>query len=155
MPHTLQEFLALAVQKAAADLETALLRLPEDKRNWRPAEQSRTALDQVAECAILNGSTVDLIETRVFSADFDYAEFTRAKDELSQDWDALRSLLHENTSRVVAAIRALPDADLDIQVNMPWGPMTLAQVIAYPYWNMTYHEGQINYIASMLGCLNS
>ena len=31
--------------------------------------------------------------------------------------------------------------------------MTLAQVIAYPHWNMSYHEGQINYIASMLGLL--
>jgi hypothetical protein len=31
--------------------------------------------------------------------------------------------------------------------------MTLANIIAYPYWNMSYHEGQVNYIASMLGCL--
>ncbi len=31
--------------------------------------------------------------------------------------------------------------------------MTVAQIASYPYWNMCYHEGQINYIASMLGCL--
>jgi hypothetical protein len=31
--------------------------------------------------------------------------------------------------------------------------MTPAQMITYPHWNMTYHEGQINYIASILGCL--
>jgi hypothetical protein len=36
---------------------------------------------------------------------------------------------------------------------MPWGPMTVSQILGYPFWNMCYHEGQINYIASMLGTL--
>jgi hypothetical protein len=28
--------------------------------------------------------------------------------------------------------------------------MTLEQIMSYPYWNMCYHEGQVNYIAAML-----
>jgi len=28
--------------------------------------------------------------------------------------------------------------------------MALAEVVARPHWNMTYHEGQINYIAALL-----
>ncbi len=42
---------------------------------------------------------------------------------------------------------------MDAVIPMPWGPMTVAQMITSPHWNMTYHEGQINYIASILGCL--
>ena len=112
--------------------------------------EARTALDQVAECAILNGSTADLIRSRTWNTSFDFEQFLRAKAELAGDWVALQSLLHENTAKAVAAIREVPAEDLQVEVQMPWGPMTLAEITSYPYWNMSYHEGQINYIASML-----
>ena len=153
MSITLQNFLADAAQKAAANLESALLRIPEDKRCWSPAETSRSAMDQVAECAILNGSTVGIITTRAWPKNDDMSGFVNAKAELARDWNAAKALLDENTARVVATIRAVPDEDLGVVVQFPWGPSTLAEVIAYPYWNMSYHEGQINYIASILGCL--
>ena len=153
MPQTLQLFLASATQKAMSDLETALQRLPEDKRNWSPTSTARSALDQVAEVAILNGSTCEMIQTRTFPPDFDMAEYTNAKSNLAQDWDALQTLLHQNTAQVIERIRTVSDDELEVEVMMPWGPLTMAQVISYPYWNMTYHEGQINYIASQLGCL--
>jgi hypothetical protein len=153
MSNKLQNFLANAAIKAASDLEVALMRLPEDKRDWSAQGDARSALDLVAECAILNGSTVDLIKTRQFPPDYDMASYMTEKAELAKDWEALQSLLHQNTARVVAAIRAVPEEDLEAEVTMPWGPMTLEQVISYPHWNMSYHEGQINYIASMLGLL--
>ena len=150
---TMQEYLADAVHKAAADLDAALLRLPEDKRTWTSSLTARNALDQVAECAILNGTTADVIANRAFPEKYDFAAFGRAKAELSLDHDALQSLLKENTAKISAVIRAVPDEDLKVEVAMPWGNMTLEQIIAYPLWNMSYHEGQINYIASILGCL--
>lgn len=153
MSHILQEFFAASTQVAAADLEKALLRLPEEKRGWSPSEKARTSLDQVAECAMLNGSTAAIIQSRNWPANYDFAEFFQTKTELAQDWNAVKALLDENTAKLAATIRAVPDEDLSVEVKMPWGPMTLAKIIAYGYWNMTYHEGQINYIASMLGCL--
>jgi len=39
-------------------------------------------------------------------------------------------------------------------LRMKAGNQSLAEVMAYPYWNMSYHQGQINYIASLLGCLD-
>ncbi|RYX85765.1 DinB family protein [bacterium] len=153
MPNHLQNFFADAAIKASQDIITALLRLPEEKRSWSPMGDARTAIDTVAECAILSGSTARLIETRVFAESFDNANYARIKAELSQDFEALQSLLDSNTALVAAAIRSLPDEELKAEVMMPWGPMTLEQVCSYPYWNMSYHEGQINYIASMLGCL--
>lgn len=151
MANPLQNFLANAAIKAAADLETALLRVPQEKRSWSAMGDARTALDMVAECAILNGSTAGLIEHRQFTTDFQ--QYALDKASLAQDEAAALSLLHENVAKVAEAIRSLPDDDLPIEVAMPWGPMTLEQIISYPYWNMSYHEGQINYIASMLGQL--
>jgi hypothetical protein len=153
MSNKLQNFLANAAIKAASDLEVALMRLPEDKRDWSAQGDARSALDLVAECAILNGSTAELIKARQFPPDYDMAGYMAEKEALTKDWAALQSLLHQNTARVVAAIRAVPEDDLAAEVTMPWGPMTMEQVISYPHWNMSYHEGQINYIASMLGLL--
>jgi hypothetical protein len=152
MPNTLQKFLADATQQAATDLETALLRLPEDKRNWSPMGFAHTALDMVAECAILNDIS-GLVQSRAFPSAFDFAAFESAKAKLAEDWEGLRYQLHQNTSRAVAAIRTVPDDDLHIEIQMPWGPMLLVQILAYPYWSMSYHIGQMNYLASMLGYL--
>jgi hypothetical protein len=152
MSNTLQEFFATATQKAADDLTEALLRLPEDKRAWSPEDKARTALDQVAECALLCGYTADLLQSRVWAIN-DYGAYTEEKTEATKDWDKLSARLQENTRRVVETIRAVPDADLGDEIQMPWSKQTVAEIVAYPYWNMSYHQGQINYIASMLDCL--
>lgn len=154
MPGTLQSFLATSTKQAAADLIEALERLPEDRRGWVPAEKSRSALDQVAECAMLNGNTTNLIQTRVWPSDMDFSVYLNEKSELSRDEAKVRSLLAENTARVIAAIEAVPDEDLFLSITTPFRAMPLSQIVAYPYWNMTYHQGQINYIASILGCLD-
>ena len=149
MPNTLQDYLATATQKASADLAAALLRLPEDKRGWSPGEKSRTALDQVAECAILNEYTAELIQTRTWQADW-FADFPAAKVKAAQDWGTLQARLQESAARVAAAIADVPDAALADEIQLFGRTMALAEVMARPYWNMTYHEGQIVYIGSLL-----
>lgn len=153
MPATIQGFLAAATEKASEDLVAALLRLPEDKRAWSPDEKARTALDQVIECALLNGYTADLLQSRRWAADA-MEVFQRDKAALTaQDWETLHARLQENTARVAAVIRAVPDDALAEDIAMPWRTQTVAEIMAYCHWNMTYHLGQINYIASLLGCL--
>ena len=149
MPNTLQDYLATATQKASADLAAALLRLPEDKRGWSPGEKSRTALDQVAECAILNEYTAELIQTRTWQADW-FADFPAAKVKAAQDWGTLQARLQESAARVAAAIADVPDAALADEIQLFGRTMALAEVMARSYWNMTYHEGQIVYIGSLL-----
>jgi hypothetical protein len=158
MNYSLPNFFADATLQAATELEQAYLRLPEDKRHWSPPGQqgqegqARTAADMVAECALMNAQTVRLLDARVFPAAYFGGEYQSAKATLSQR-EALLSQLRDNTANATERIRTISSDDLNHEVAMPWGQMTLAQVIAYPYWNMTYHTGQINYIASLLGCL--
>jgi hypothetical protein len=144
MSLSLQEFLASATIQAATDLEQALLQLPEDKRNWKSSQQSRSALDQVAECAIMNERVVDMIRLGVFPANYAHIEYQQQIGGLCSDWPTLQKLLHVNAAKVADVIRSVPDEDLEAQSDS----------MNYPYWNMTYHIGQINYIASMLDCLD-
>lgn len=153
MSGSLQTFLASATQKAAQDVQAAVLRVPEDKRAWQPMDQSRSALDQAAEIALLTGYTADLVKNGKWTMGEDFSAFVQAKAELVKDWPGLQELMKTNVAKMVAVLQEVPDSDLDNAIDMPWGPMKLSQIIAYPYWNMTYHEGQINYIASMLGTL--
>lgn len=153
MPKIIQPFLARVTKKAADDLIAAVERIPEDKRNWIPMGEARTALDQAAECAILNGSSSELAQTRAWRPEWNAEWLQNGKADLvAKGWPAIKSLLQENTAKMIATIEALPDEDLAIEIKMPWGMMPLAEEASYPYWNMTYHEGQINYIALMLGC---
>ena len=77
--------------------------------------------------------------------------FVQAKASLVADgWEACNNLLEENTSKVISAIGDVPDDSLSVAIPMPWGSQTVAEIVAYPFWNMTYHLGQINYIGSML-----
>ncbi len=151
---TQQSFLAAATEKAAADLAKAFVTLPEDKRLWQPAEATRSAMDQVAECALLASYTANLLHTRQWP-DGQFDLFFDEKAELvMQGWEELHPRLIENAGRVAAAIAAVPDSDLTDEIEMPWGKQSVDELLAYSYWNLTYHLGQVNYIASLLGTLD-
>jgi uncharacterized damage-inducible protein DinB len=143
----------MLTEKAAEDLLGALDNILPDKRDWSPGGTARTAHDQVAEVAILNGSTAELLKTKKFESNFDFEQFAKSKVELAKDPHGMKRMLDENTAKVIKAIQEVPDSELSVVVEMPWGPMTISQIMGYPFWNMCYHEGQINYIASILGTL--
>lgn len=136
----LQRFLADSTVKAAADLEAALLQLPEDRRGWSAGGEARSALHMVAECAIMNGSAVAMIERGVFPEDFAHVHFASEIAALARDWATLQRRLHESAAHVAQVIRQVPRQELPAQ----------ADSMAYPFWNMSYHLGQINFIASLL-----
>ena len=153
MSNTMQEYLAAVTTKQAEKLTTAFLHIPEDRRTWKPDEKARSAQNQFAECALLNNYTTTLIETHQFpmqSMDIFFHDLAAME---ALPWDQLHARLLENTAKLATAIHAVPADALENEIQLPWGKQTLAEVLAYPNWNMTYHEGQINYIASMLGCL--
>jgi hypothetical protein len=153
MPITIQNYLADAAVTAADGLVTAFLQLPEDKRDWKPAEGARSALNQLIECVLLNGYSVDLIQTHQFRNEVMGEYEADSAKASAMTPDELFALLKENTGKVADAIRAVPDGDMDIDVVMPWNTQKLSELISYPYWNLSYHTAQINYIASLLGCL--
>ncbi len=150
MPNTLQEFVADATRRAAKDLLDAALLLPEDARGWQPLGKGRSALDQIAECAMINGNTVEMIQSRQFPTT-DMEAWMQAKTRLAENWGQCAALLQSSAAQSAEAILTVTDDQLPLEIALPWGPFSLAQVIIYPYWNMSYHQGQITYIHSLRG----
>jgi len=146
MPKEIQNFLAEATEKAKANLIKAVESLPDDRRYWSPLDKGRSAVDQAAECAMLNGSTADIIASRAWPTDYSMEQFFQDKSALATSWEKTKALLEETTPKAMAAILSVADEDLKVSVDMPWGAMTLSEIMAYPLWNMSYHEGQTYYI---------
>jgi len=153
MSNTVQDFLAASIQKTALDVTAALLRLPVDRRVWAPAETSRTAMDIFAECAMNNGITANVIEARKWVGEPFEVYLQKKVDLAAQGLETIEAQLRENTDRLIAVIKSVPDDALEVTIETPYGAGPLRDIMAYPYWNMAYHEGQINYIASMLALI--
>lgn len=150
MTLTIQDYAARTLEKGADDLIQAALRLPEDKQEWQPLDRGRTALNQMAECAFLNGLFTTVVEQRAWS-DLDREQMARERAALNT-LDKAVATLRQNTARLAAAVRATPDEALGMTIALPpslRGSRSLAECFLLPFWNMSYHEGQINYIASV------
>jgi hypothetical protein len=147
----IQTVLAQGTRDVASGLERAFAAMPDDKQGWRPLDQGRSAVHQIAECAVINawGARV-FSELAMPTLDTDlYQNECASLDSAEKALAALRS----STDSLAAAIESVPDDALGIQVHFPWdkNPCSIADAMLMAYWNMTYHIGQINYIQTLYG----
>lgn len=122
---------------------------PEDRLNWQPLDNGRSMLNQLIECSLANWKWTTILRTRAF--------FSISKDvweETANELDTLEKVtarLRKTTADLVDAIRSMPVEQLSETVDTPWGPYSLARCCLHAYWNMAYHEGQLNYIQTLYG----
>lgn len=154
MSITTKEFLILQLQRAVDDLFRSARAMPEEKLTWQTSETSRTPLDILQECAqslkwpqhLLR----DITETPTTEA------FQAMQTERAQ-WttiDACESAARKNLAETIEFIKSYPEDDLNRVISLPFVPnlnLTVAEILASPYWNLTYHLGQINYVQTMYG----
>ncbi len=143
------DFLGSATRTAATELVAAFARLPEDKRDWSPGGTARTATDQFAECVATNNFVARMIESRA-PVPFESYESDKANAATVSSAERDARLI-ASADAVVRALKTIPDADLSSALETPMGEQSLSEIAAVPYWNLSYHLGQINYIASILG----
>lgn len=147
-------FMLHLCQKVSEDLVTAYNRIPEDKKGWAPAETARSAKNQLAELALLNASSASVIEQGSWHA-IDMKGYFAAKAELdSKDSAEVLAEFHKGTAKLLETLASYKGENLDTTIETAFGQMKMADLVGYPYWNMSYHLGQINYIASILGVLD-
>jgi hypothetical protein len=125
--------------------------MPDDKVSWQPLDAGRSGLDQLQECAIICGMATAVLKAHAFPADFQ-AEYGRQMAEIDTI-DRAVTRLKENSAALELTILALPDADLEKTVSMPWSPepSTLAELLFMNYWNTVYHIGQVSYVQTLYG----
>lgn len=127
------------------DLWRNIHAMPEEKLDWKPGEKARTARELVEEIVHVMPFNTILVKTlKAPEGEWEGAEKGKSMTELEKQ-------LHTLVKEFIAAVREFPDDKLDTEIDLGWMKMTFSQVIAYPYWNMMYHIGQIGYIQTLYG----
>ena len=129
--------------------------MPEDKLTWKPLDNGRTALELVQECTqSLNWCTGILLGEPM--PDFTPEVLEAFTSERAQ-WKTLDECEQASVAKFAkleSIVRNYPDADLENTVQLPFAPgkdFSMADMVMVPYWNITYHTGQINYIQTLYG----
>lgn len=146
---SLKEIAVKSNKELAAALVRNLKAMPADRQTWSPLDCGRSALDQVQECAVINKWVAQIYRTREvppLGGDAFKAEMS-ALDTLEKACAGLEAA----TEELCAAIQAFPEAELDSSVTLPWDTTTFAELFLVPYWNNSYHIGQISYIQTLYG----
>ena len=148
---TINQLMAKMNRQVATGLARTVQAMPPDKQTWQPEETSRSALDQIVECGAINFWFARILGERAIPP-LDMERYNQIRAENDTIEKAL-ALLQAGTDALISAIEAFPPEHLEDTVLMPWdtAPTTLAEVLLAPYWNMTYHLGQINYIQTLYG----
>src|SRR5438046_2166494 len=125
---TVQQLAVKFNREAAKVLIRNVRAMPEDKVIWQPMDTGRTTLSQLQECAIICGFSISILTNHAFPPDFNEA-YGRELAEVDTVDKAI-ARLEERVENLAATVEALPDADLDITVTMPWRPepATLAEL---------------------------
>jgi len=129
--------------------------IPEDKRDWAPMGNARSVKAQLEELATVHIYIIPILKSGEAPAITDeQKDQIRERKERFDTFDKLIEGAKEGAMLTADAIRDVPDSRLDdvITLHSRGGiKRTMYEMVARPYWNLCYHEGQINYIQMLLG----
>src|SRR5438270_13923316 len=146
----LQQQVAKMTREAWEGLMRTAAFVPEEKRDWVPQGKARTLHDILVECAVLPGRYALLLGNEELPPP-DREGYERAKAALNT-LEKIKAAGDPAIALLCQLIEAVPDERLDETRAMPWGgTMTLADRLFICYWNLTYHNGQVNYLQLLVG----
>jgi uncharacterized damage-inducible protein DinB len=149
MRMTIPQIAASRSERAVRDLIAAARSTQPDKVEWVPLGEARPVLDQLTECVIANTKWRNILQTRQYgNVPRDVFEQTVAE---CATLEGTLARLEQSGAELAAAILAVPEEETGDAIETQWGPYTLADCCLHAYWNMVYHEGQINYVQTLYG----
>lgn len=125
--------------------------LPADRLDWKPTPESRSALNQLQEVA----TSADIFraalkERKIVWSDEMFSAWLQERAKYT-DLDTLEKVAREGHARLYEDILNLTEDELDEPFDMPFpGEWKLADVLTYYHYNASYHDGQINFIGTLL-----
>src|SRR5262249_24203999 len=102
------------VEKKLLSLEEAV---PQDKFKWRPAPGARSISEAYLHVAFGNYTSTKIITGKEPPADSGYAMGHDKWDLQTTDKAAIKKILEKSFDHVRAAVKAMPDADLEKKVS--------------------------------------
>ena len=146
-------------REALTSLFSAARHVPEDKRDWTPMGEARTAQTLLYECAMTTPFYIAAAQGRMkeFAAlvpDEAMQELWRRRSEGAWTLEGAESVARETFAELCQTLEAIPDERLGDRQPHPMDPRrqaTTADLMFLACWNLVYHTGQINYVQTMLG----
>jgi uncharacterized damage-inducible protein DinB len=132
-------------------LVSDLKAIPAEKQNSSLGGSARTPLNIVAECGMVNGFVRQFLATGV-APERPAAE---SRDAFLASFDTEEKALTyfaAQTESLIAAFQGLSEDALAETTSELFGrPMTRLAVAELPAIHMSYHDGQLNFVHSLLG----
>ena len=135
------EGIARLLEWAGPDLAYNLDFIPEDRLDWKPTPDSKSARECAAEAALFMKSMIPVLAG---------AEWTRA-DYSPPPKVEIQGLLRTVSKEYADALRSIPLERLGEVVSMPFGDTPLGQLAGFPVVDVIHHRGQVCYLQTMLG----
>ena len=150
----MREFVVKLLDKGVDHLFKAAKKVPEDRLDWGPSDKGRSALDQLQECAYMPSIYCQMFADRKppeFTQEFMEA-YERGRKEFTS-LAACEEACRKGTAEMAALLRGMSEEEICSTIFLPfWGgaDYTLAEIAMLHYWNLSYHEGQIYYISTLV-----
>lgn len=142
------ETLAGQIEWAAKNFAYNLDFIPDDKLNWKPAASANSALEVAGHVVMALNGLKGMIEG-VLKGDAK-PEFGHEAPNFSSRDDAKAAVISAGES-YAQTLRAIPENELNKQVEMPFGKFPLAFIAGMGTTDTIHHHGQIAYIQTLLG----
>jgi uncharacterized damage-inducible protein DinB len=126
-----------SAQDAAFNLDF----IPDDKLDWKPTPEAKSALEVANEIARSFQGGISWLETEKWGAEYSPAT-TR---------DGVKSAIKKSSEEYAQKLRAFPEERLSEVHESPMGPMSTQFTVSLALIDVTHHHGQIKYIQSLLG----
>ncbi|MBI1742148.1 DinB family protein [Candidatus Acetothermia bacterium] len=135
-------------ESATAAFMKGLQFVPKEKRDWKPAPSSRSASEIAAHTTYWTIYFTKAIKGEKLT---DPAEDAwKASTKELKDSAQTEKLVERVHQDFITAVKGLSEKDLDRVVEFPWGKENVAKALDGGIWHANYHQGQLNYIQTLL-----
>ncbi|MBI1730471.1 hypothetical protein HY229_06250 [Candidatus Acetothermia bacterium] len=141
--------------KAVDDLFRFAKGTTKDKVAWKPLDQGRSVLEQLQECAQAPSWFTAMLQMKKMP-EFppDMAEKAKKDREQWKTIEACEKACKDTSTKLYEVIKNFPDKDMEISIHLPFGKgfdASMGDIIMFHYWNVVYHQGQVNFIQTLYG----
>lgn len=123
--------------------------VPAEKLNWAPNENSRSALQLAAHCALGNYAFAKAIRGEAFQFPdgvTDFHAFMRSEENKYTDRGEVVKMLEDSTSEAVSALQSMTPERFETTPDSPFGAMPMAFWMSLPGIHMQAHASQVDYL---------
>lgn len=119
--------------------------VPEDKAHWKPAPDAASALTLAAHVIF----SMRHAKSALAGQEFEYVDFEAAGSKLTLE-EAQKQVV-ETTEDYAKFMESLTPADLQGDIQLPFGTFPKMRFVGFPVIDLIHHHGQLAYLQTIWG----